>query len=73
MYSYVKSSMFHGWYELQWWSVTFPSRVTGSIKVHRVQTKKYQENMVLSFPLNTQGRWDSEMHKQVANDELHSF
>ena len=26
--------------------------------------------MALSFPLKTQGRWDSEMHKQVVNDEL---
>ena len=29
--------------------------------------------MALSFPLKTQGSWASEMHKQVANDELHAF
>ena len=53
--------MFHGWYELPWWSVTFPSLVTGvtgSIQVHRGQNKKLQEDMALSFPLKTQGRWD---------------
>ena len=65
--------MSHGWYELPWWLVTFPSRVTGSIQVHRDQNKKYQEANALSFPLKTKGGWDSEMHKQVVNDELHSL
>ena len=65
--------MFHGWYELPWWLVTFPSRVTRSIQMQRGQNKKLEEDMALSFPLKTQGRWDSEMHKQVLNDELHSF
>ena len=65
--------MIHGCYELSWWSVTFPSRVTGSIQARRGQNKKLQEDMAFRFPLKIQGRWDSEMHKQVVNDELHSF
>ena len=29
--------------------------------------------MARSFPLNDQGRWESEMHEKVEDDELHSF
>ena len=32
--------MSHGWYKLPWWLVTFPSRVTGSIQVHRGSKRK---------------------------------
>ena len=44
-----------------------------SIQVHRGQNKKYQQDMARSFPLNAPGRCESEMHKKVDDDELHSF
>ena len=56
-----------------WWSVTFPSRVTGSIQVYMDQNKKKQQNMALSFLLNVQGGLESEMHKKAEYDVLHSF
>ena len=60
--------MVEGLYGMSWCSVTFPSRVTGSIQVHRGQNKKWQQYMARSFPLNAQGKCESEMHKKVKDD-----
>ena len=45
----------------------------GNISQSRNKNKKKQKDIALSFSLKTQGRWDSAMHKQVANDESHSL
>ena len=54
--------MFQGLYNMPMCSVRFPSRVTGSIQVHRDQNEKQllQQDMTRSFPLNAQGRCESE-------------
>ena len=65
--------MCQGLYDIPMCSVRFPSRVTGSFQVHGGQIEKYQQDTMRSFPLNAQRRCESEMHKKVEDDELHSF
>ena len=67
--------MFHGWYEK---AVVVIGKISQSAQLWcnssaQGSKQKVTEDIALSFPMKTQGRWDSEMHKQVVNDELHLF
>ena len=61
--------MYQGLFGMPQCSVRFPSRVTRSTQVHSGKNKKYQRDMSRSFLLNTQGRFESELHKKVEDDE----